>query len=193
MMKHLLAALTTTSLIALPSLAHEDTVRHAAAHTHGKGDAFLALTGDELIFDLAAPKANFVLANGEGSTIDEDDLPAVSDLFTVPASAGCELDEMVMEEFQAGAGSYDSESNDHEHGDHEHDDHEQHESHDHSGHSDLMISVVMTCDKPKAIDHITLNLFETYGGFEEVNLVFAVEDEMLATTLKKGQSKVKRP
>ena len=45
----------------------------------------------------------------------------------------------------------------------------------------------------KAIDHITLNLFETYGGFEEVNLVFAVEDEMLATTLKKGQSKVKRP
>lgn len=190
MMKHLIAALTTTSLIAAPCLAHEDTVRHAAAHVHGKGDAFLALTGDELIFDLAGPKANFVLANGEISELGENALPAISDLFTVPASAGCQLDEMVLEEFQTGGDHHDEES---DHHDEEHDGHEDHDSHDHSGHSDIVISVVMTCDKPKAIDHITLNVFETYGGFDEVNLVFAVEDEMLATTLKKGQSKVKRP
>lgn len=207
-MKKIVAGLSASILLAAPASAHEQEVRSAGAHVHGKGDAFLSLTGDVLSFDLSAPKANFTLANGDTPDYSGTDLPAFSDLIDISDKAGCELQTISVEEMIIGQSegkhdhaddhdNYDDdEHHDHdtqeEHADHDADDeHEMHE--DHAGHMDYLLSMSLKCKKPEQIRKVDFTLFETYNGFEEVNLIFEAGDDMIATTLDAKKTSVERP
>lgn len=216
-MKKIVAGLSASLILAIPASAHEQEVRSAGAHVHGKGDAFLSITGDILSFDLSAPKANFMLADGNLADFSGSDLPSYSDLIGLPEKAGCVLASMDVEAIVNGQDhdhdedaemhDHESDSDDAHHGeddDHEnHDDHEMHEedsehadhsAHDeHAGHADYLISLSLSCKKPEHIRNVEFTFFETYTGFNEVNLIFAVEDDMIATTLDSKKTKVDRP
>lgn len=198
-MKKIVAGLSASILLAAPASAHEQEVRSAGAHVHGKGDAFLSLTGNVLSFDLSAPKANFTLANGEMPDYSGTELPAFSDLIGISDKAGCELRTISIEEMVIGQseGTHDhADDHDHdtqeEHADHDADDeHEMHE--DHAGHMDYLLSMSLECKKPEQIRKVDFTLFETYNGFEEVNLIFEAGDDMIATTLDAKKTSVERP
>lgn len=220
-MKKIVAGLSASLMLAVPASAHEQEVRSAGAHVHGKGDAFLSLTGDILSFDLSAPKANFMLASGEMPDYSGADLPAFSDLIGISDKAGCELQTISIEEMVVGQsdGTHehaddhdhhnDEEAHEHheDHDDHEahehheeHDDHDAHEHHeeheghdDHAGHMDYLLSMSLQCKKPEQIRKIDFTLFETYSGFEEVNLIFEAGDDMIATNLNSKKTSVDRP
>lgn len=200
-------ALVTSCIVGLSGafsasvLAHEP-VRSASAHVHGTGDAFINLSGNELFIQLSGPKANFALPGGEYDLSSQE----LEDFVTLPSSAKCTLEGVELEltgEFDVEE-HHDHDDDDHEHGDdhaHNDDDHgddhgddHAHDDHDsHEGHADILLSLTADCAKPDKIKSITLSLFDTFEGFETVNVVFNTDSGAEAKTVSSASDKISRP
>lgn len=202
-MNKFLTVISTAIVLALPAAAHEDDIRHAGAHVHGKGEAFISLSGTRLTFDLTAPKANFALADGGFANASGENMPALADLISVTPAAKCEQESLKIEVLTIGGTEHEG-HDDHDEDHQEHaDDHDEHMDHDdedghhdeddHTGHQDFLLSGKMTCAAPDKLKSVELTLFETFTGFESLNVVFTTDDDMLATTLGPNKTKVNRP
>lgn len=130
------SALMCSTLVfaALPALAEEK--RALDAHVHGHGALNVAVEGGALLMELEVP--GFDIVGFEHAATSDADKAAVeaalaklsnpSEIFALPAAAGCTVSEVAAELHG------DEDHGDHD--DHDHDDHAEHEEHDHDDHKD---------------------------------------------------------
>lgn len=163
-MKSFTTGLVGLFLLILPAHAHEE-VRHATAHVHGTGELFLELSGKTLSMTLSAPRANFSPTRAEGF------IP--ENFLGLPDNAGCTDDNLVLDTGEA--------------------DHHQDGGTDMSEHADYVVTAQWTCTRPEKLDQISLKLFETYGGFDTVKVIFFTDDNSVAKSANARQAVISRP
>lgn len=120
--------------------ADGEHTRQARAHTHGVGEALVAIEGNEFFVQISGPAANYITSDGAGLSVEEgkpfkfadDGFPfAASDVVSFATSAKCETETLMVErESLSGGEDHDA----HEHEDHDSHDHEDHDEHDHDEH-----------------------------------------------------------
>ena len=174
------------------------------SHVHGIASLNLVIDHDKLLIEFESPADNIVGFEHKAETAEEKakikaalaTLKSPQKLITLPASAGCLLDENEVE-LHAGKGDdehghdehdhdehkeHDHDEHDHdEHKEHGHDEHDQdehkeheHDEHDHddhaSSHSEFHVSYAFTCAETEALSSLPLAVFEQYPSIEEIHL-----------------------
>ncbi|MAK60374.1 MAG: hypothetical protein CMK09_05305 [Ponticaulis sp.] len=201
-----LPLIAITGLSLLIAGADGDHTRQARAHTHGEGEALIAIEGNELFIQIAAPAANFVSASGSVMTANEDGPLSfeAGDVASVEKGANCSLESLVVEnEMLSGGAEHDHGEHDHDehdHSEHDHDEHAGHDEHDHdehgddhSGHSNYLLTYEATCANPDKIKSVDFTLFETWSGFEKLRTTFLTDDGSGAKTLTPSSTRMDRP
>ena len=136
------ALLAIASLPFLMTQAHDgDHVRQARAHVHGVGEALISLEGNDFFFQVTAPGANFVSADGGALSMEDATKLSFSsglfpvepsDIVSLPSSAKCEVVEITLEVEAVGGGDEDHDHADHD--EHDHDEHHAEHDEDHDEH-----------------------------------------------------------
>ncbi|MDV2858529.1 DUF2796 domain-containing protein [Oceanimonas sp. CAM02] len=149
-------------------------------HEHGFGQLNLVLSQQQLVLELHSPAADIVgfehnPATGEEQAAYDQALQKAQHaaaLFTLPASAGCELQQ-----------TRHIEQEDHEHGEH------QHEEHDHEhGHTDIQLHYSWQCSQPDALNALDASgLFTQFPSFHRIELQGIVPAGQIAATLTAQQ------
>ncbi|WP_417605928.1 DUF2796 domain-containing protein [Oceanimonas baumannii] len=171
------------TLLPFSLLAH---TQHGV-HEHGFGQLNLAISGQQLALELFSPAADIVGFEHNPVTSEEratfaDALQKAQDadaLFTLPASAGC-----VLQQAQH------IENNEHaEHGHNAHDEHEhEHEHHDEHAHKDIKLSYSWQCSQPDALNQLNAaGLFQQFPSFNRISLQGIAPDTQIAATLTPEQ------
>ncbi len=136
-----LLTLALAGSIMIPAAAQQ------SAHVHGFASINLAIEGDELEIEFVSPADSIVGFEYEPSTAAER--KAVKDaiallqnpekMFSLPASAGCELHEVEAERHAEGdhdGHGHDEHAKHDDHDDHDHDEHAKHDDHDDHDHDE---------------------------------------------------------
>ncbi len=157
-----------SSLISLAIICSTAAIAQQSAHVHGFASINLAIDDEELEIEFVSPAESIVGFEYEPSNAAErkavaDAIALLRDpakLFVLPASAGCELNEVEAEQHAED-----------EHGEHdEHDDEHAHEDSDAGeSHSEFHAHYHFEC-KNTAIETIDLRLFETWPRIAEVRV-----------------------
>jgi len=185
----LIVALAGTAALALPAAAHEDhdhgedraEARQLGAHEHGVGSLNIALEGATLMMELEAPGADIVgFEHAAESEADKaamqaamDQLGAPTDLFVLPAAAGCTVAEAEVEVLGAGAHGMEEA---HGHGDeHGHEEAQAEAEHGHAhddgeSHSEFHATYRMDCAEPGMIDRIEFAYFDAFPNAQELEV-----------------------
>ncbi len=213
-----LLGITLLSLIA--ASAHDDAPRQARAHTHGAGEAFILLEGNDLFVQIAATAANFRTA--EGTLLSVADLSSydmTEDFLSLPSRAQCTFQSQQVE--QEGYEGEDAGEHGHSHdASHAHDDshhaeaghdhHEQHGDHhqdgEHADHSDhhaevatpvehanFLVTFEAECERPDRLSSVNFVVFEALPGFETLQTTFMTDGGADATTLSASNPTMSRP
>lgn len=170
-----------------PAAQHDEHAgpEEHGAHVHGSARLTAALEGSRLVIELVAPAADIV--GFEHESRDGDDhrqvrravarLRRASELFDLPAAARCRLDTADIDSAllvdRAG-------------GHHEPDDgahaaeprHTGHAEHDEGldreagGHTDFEVAYRFACEKPAAVDRVTVELFRHFPSLGEIDAQF---------------------
>jgi hypothetical protein len=133
--------LLASALTAMPTTAEH---REHGTHVHGSGQLNVVLDGTTLEIELDSPAANLVGFEHAPRNADERGqleqamarLHDTAALFTLPAAAGCQLQEVKVAEEGAGE--------------------------EEGGHGDINALYRFTCNTPSALRGIELRLFELY-------------------------------
>lgn len=203
-----LLGITLLSLIA--ASAHDDAPRQARAHTHGAGEAFILLEGNDLFVQIAAPAANFRTA--EGTLLSVADLSSydmTEDFLSLPSRAQCTFQSQQVE--QEGYEGEDAGEHGHSHdASHAHDDgHHTEGRHDHEEHADhnehhaevatpvehanFLITFEAECERPDRLSSVNFVVFEALPGFETLQTTFMTDGGADATTLSESNPTMSRP
>ena len=150
-------------LVSLAIACSTTAIAQQSAHVHGFALINLAIDDEKLQIEFVAPAESLVGFEYEPSTASER--KAVVDaiaqlrnplmLFTLPASAGCELHEVEAERYTEG---------EHDEDEHAHEDSDAGESH-----TEFHAHYHFDCNDV-AIETIDLRLFETWPRIEEVRI-----------------------
>ena len=212
-----LLGITLLSLIA--ASAHDDAPRQARAHTHGAGEAFILLEGNDLFVQIAAPAANF--RTPEGALLSVTDLSSfdmTEDFLSLPSRAQCtfQSQQVEQEEYEGEDAGEHGHSHDasHTHDDGHHTeaghDHEQHADHheddahaDHSAHhaeaaapvehANFLVTFEAECERPDRLSSVNFVVFEALPGFETLQTTFMTDGGADATTLSASNATMSRP
>lgn len=160
-----------SSLISLAIIFSTPAIAQQSAHVHGFASINLAIDDEELQIEFVSPAESIVGFEYEPSNASER--KAVADaiallrnptnLFVLPASAGCELHEVEAE--RHAEGEHEEHAEHDEHGDeHAHEDSDMGETH-----SEFHANYHFDCNNT-AIEAIGLSLFETWPRIEEVRV-----------------------
>lgn len=190
-MKRLLPLIAVPLALSLPAVAHE-TVRHADAHVHGKAKLTLALKDNQLSMSLFAPSANFTTHDTKtvfGATNESGAL-----FLDLPKSAKCDVGSLEMTQEKLGQ----DDSKDHAHHDDDHAGHDDHDKHDHdhdltTEHSETQVDIVWNCQNPGKLKSISLNIFDSWAGFKEVESLYLTGSGANAAILTPSKTKIDRP
>ena len=203
-----LLGITLLSLIA--ASAHDDAPRQTRAHTHGAGEAFILLEGNDLFVQIAAPAANFRTA--EGTLLSVADLSSydmTEDFLSLPSRAQCTFQSQQVE--QEGYEGEDAGEHGHSHdASHAHDDgHHTEGRHDHEEHADhnehhaevatpvehanFLITFEAECERPDRLSSVNFVVFEALPGFETLQTTFMTDGGADATTLSESNPTMSRP
>jgi hypothetical protein len=165
------------------SPAEEHEHRQLGSHEHGVGQLNIALEKKALQVEFISPAMNIIGFEHAPNTAEEEKsmrnaieiLEAGGRLFSLPNEAQCQLSKAEVETDIGG--EYHDE--DHEHEGHEkaekHDDDKHHAhadegEHDEETHSEFHAHYEFSCDKPDALTHIDVNLFDLFPGTEELQV-----------------------
>lgn len=189
---------------------HDDKIEHIGAHEHGVAQLNVVLDDDELKIELDSPAMNVIGFEHKPETEahlnqSHDALHKLEDGdWLVINGGGCELDdkdvdwefaEMVHAHFHAdenGEHKHDYKKDDHEHEhEHKHDRDDDHHHDDGETHSDIESEHEFDCKKPNEVKTISVNLFDDFKGFEQLNVQWIVNDKQGATTLTKDNRDLK--
>ena len=185
----------SASYLAAQSAGHE-------AHVHGIGSLNVALDGDVLYIELESPAANVVgFEHAPGNKREEhaahqaiDTLENGGELFAPNRKAGCALQESVVHHsLQHETEEHGDHDNKHEpeatpdstvHAKHDHEEEEgEHGEELHDEHSDIEATYTFSCSRPDMLREIDVRLFETFPGFEKIQLQLLTPDGQKGATL----------
>ncbi len=160
--------LTTSGLSAAEVHQHahdhaEDLMQMHGSHVHGEVVVNMVLEGERLDVEMISPAMNITGYEHAPSTEQErqalaeaiDKLGVASNLLTLPAAAGCEPGDSTVET-----------SLTKEHADHDHKHTGEHEE----DHAEFHVTHAFRCEKPGAIDSVTLTLLSDFPGVEKARL-----------------------
>lgn len=188
---------------------------HHGKHEHGVADMDIALDGNTLLVQLKSPMANFLSFEHEPSTNAQKKAYAkLVKALNKPKKlidldgGKCKLADKDVD-LPYGDGGHDD--HDHAHGHHDHDEHKheanhdhghdehehhaEHKGHDHeehkgAAHSDIEFKYVYTCKKPKRLEHIDVQLFKQFKGFEKINVQWLANNKQGHATLTPKSTEV---
>lgn len=196
---------------------HEEHEHHGK-HEHGVADMDIALDGKQLLVQLTSPTANFLGFEHEPSTkAQKKAYEKLAKTLNKPSKiidlegGKCKIAEKDIDlpygddehEEHEHHGEHAHEEHHHAEKDHDHDEHEahhdehehEHEGHDHdhehgSAHSDIEFKYIYTCKKPKSLEHIDVQLFERFNGFEKINVQWLTNNKQGHATLTPKHTEV---
>ncbi|MDP5291272.1 DUF2796 domain-containing protein [Oceanimonas sp. CHS3-5] len=171
-------------------------------HEHGFGQLNLAQDGQGLMLELISPAADIVGFEHNPATSEEraafaqainTGLDAAA-LFTLPAAAGCELEQAAHIE-QNNHHGHDEHDHDehHDHDErHDHDEHEhhedEHEHHKEHAHQDIQLHYAWQCAQPDALNSLNAaGLFQVFPSFNRIELQGILASGQMAATLTPEQ------
>jgi ABC-type Zn2+ transport system substrate-binding protein/surface adhesin len=196
------------SLAVSTAYAHEhshDEHGSLGKHEHGVASLNVALDGKTLEIALDSPAMNMVgFEHAPSSDADkakiaqaQQQLRAATDLFGVPAAAGCVSDKVELESpLFSPADGHEKGDHKHEHG-HEHahaDSHEHKDGHEHGhdhAHSDIDAQYSFTCADPSQLNAMDLSgFFKQFPATEKVNVQAIGPNGQKGDTLTPQQPKL---
>lgn len=155
---------------------------HHGKHEHGVADMNIALDGKQLLVELTSPTANFLGFEHKPSTKAQKKAYAkLAKTLNKPSKVidldggKCRIAKTVT------TLPYDGNV----HHDHDHDKHKDHDHEDHneSAHSDIEFKYIYTCKKPKSLEHVGVELFDQFKGFEKINVQWLANNKQGSATL----------
>lgn len=210
-MNRAIPAVTVALLFTSTSWA--ETERQLHAHEHGHGELHIVATGSQLQIELHSPLDNLLgfehkpMNEAEEEAVHEMEhtLEEVSNVLTFDRKARCKLVEQdidLPEGFGHEHEDHDHDAHEHEdhhdeHADHEEHDHDHHDEHAHEGHdhedTHSEISATWTFECQQQPKTITVKLFESFTGFNEVDAEAITSMGAVAVELSKANPEVKLP
>lgn len=162
--------------------------RQLGAHEHGSGILNVAVEGDRVSLELAAPAADIIGFEHAPQTDQQkaehsragDKLKAGLDLLRLTPQAGCELVEYEIDyvsEAHVTESTTAASDHAHDHGEHEDADHD----HDHA---EFLVSYSVRCESPAALRGIDFNYFNEFRNAQrlQVNVVTAKGQKAFTAT-----------
>ena len=198
----------------------DDEHRQHGAHVHGIAQMNLAVEGKNVLLELASPSMNIVGFEHMPSTDEQrhavheaaEKLEDGGSLFEFSKEAGCTMVAAEIESPLLGdehhEGHDDGDSHGKEHGhedahDEKHDkdddhkdshdkdhDHEAAEGHGDEEHSEFEARYQFTCSSPKKLKSLTVNLFNAFPGFEEIETQILTGSGQTGAELTAGNNRV---
>lgn len=165
-------ALLPLAIAQAQSHDHDHDHEHGSLgkHEHGVATLNVALEGNTLEIELQSPAMNIVgFEHAATSEADKQTVAAARaqlekplTLFSLPAAAGCSLDEQELKSPLFGDA--------HEEHDHDHDHDEHAKGHDHE-HSDIDADYSFTCTTPDALQTLDLSAFyQQFPATQKINV-----------------------
>ncbi|WP_026179882.1 DUF2796 domain-containing protein [Hahella ganghwensis] len=156
--------------VLMATVVQAEEFEQHGAHEHGAAKLNLAVDGNALYLELDSPAVNLLgfehmpASEEEESRVHqvEELLESPLKLFSLPAGAGCGLQEQSLE----------SRLFEHEtHGEHDKQDDEEHaDHHDHEeSHADIHASYVFECKSAQNLRYVELSLFDVFPLTEEIS------------------------
>ena len=184
-------------LVSAPDMAAEPSGH--GAHVHGLGGLNIALDGNLLYLELNSPAANIIgfehtpQNEREKETVSRaiQKLEGGAELFVPNPKAGCGLQEsrvhhsLELEPEDSGKhGSFPHRAADtHAEDGHRDGKDGDHEEELHDEHSDIEATYSFSCSRPDMLEEIDVRLFETFPGFEKIQLQLLTPDGQKGATL----------
>lgn len=176
---------------------NHDEHEHHGKHEHGVADMDIALDNGQLLVQLKSPAANFLGFEYEPSTKAQKKAYAhVTKTLNNPKKildldgGKCKItDKDVDMPFALNNHDHKHEHHSDEHKHEAHHDEHDHEKHDHdeqehaATHSDIEFTYLYTCKKPEKLEHIEVELFERFNGFEKINVQWVANNQQGSATL----------
>ena len=178
------------------------SVRSAQSHTHGDASLAMVLENAVITVELDTPLYNLLGFEHAAETAAqkaavekaETILSKGGPLFVFNSEAGCTIAaQTILVELEVDG------HDDHEEGDHEEDGHHDDEHHDddHDGehededtHKDANLQYKYTCSRPKALEHVTVNLFKHFENLTELDLVYLGPNTQKQVEINAGKTRI---
>ncbi len=162
----------------------EDLMQMHGSHVHGEVVFNMVLEGERLDVEMISPAMNITGYEHAPSTEQErqvlaeaiDKLGIAGNLLTLPAAAGCEPGDSTVET-----------SLTKEHADHDHKHSGEHEE----DHAEFHVTHAFRCEKPGAIDSVTVTLLSHFPGVEKARLQWIHGQRQGAAVVEPGNPVVR--
>lgn len=162
----------------------DEKVGAIGPHVHGEANLNIAIDGNTLTFDLETPAMNVLGFEHEPSTDEQKettanakrDLTHVDDIFVIE-NGQCEVRAIDVD--MPFEGHHHDEEHEHEHEGHTHA--------DGSVHSDVDAGYTYECSDGAAVSQVTINIFDRFPGFHQLNVQWIANNKQGAQTLTKDE------
>ena len=171
-------------LIAATAVAHATERRQLGAHEHGHSKLNIAVEGPSVVMEIAAPGLD-VLGFEHPAESDADKAAvaagtaALADplsLFVLPAAAGCQVTEAVVELAQE----------EHDHDEAEGEAHAHEHDHEEELHSEFSGRYTLACADPAALTEIAFAWFDRFPNAKEVEVTLVTAKGQTSFEVERG-------
>jgi hypothetical protein len=186
------ALLLACTLAAAPALAEH---REHGPHVHGVGQLNVVLDGNTLEIGLDGPAANLIGFEhaprdaAERATLEQTvaHLRDAAAVFTLPSAAACRAEAVQLESSLLDHETGEEHHGDrHDHGapaDHDGDGHDHDGGEEHHHHADLEATWRFRCERPAALDAVTVQLFRLFPATHQLEVQLLTPRGQRGTTL----------
>jgi len=173
------------------------SVRSAQSHTHGDASLAMVLENAVITVELDTPLYNLLGFEHAAETAAqkaavekaETVLSKGGPLFVFNSEAGCTIAAQTISVELDVDGHDDHEEDDHEEDGH-HDDGHGGEHDDDDTHKDANLQYKYTCSRPKALEHVTVNLFKHFENLTELDLVYLGPNTQKQVEINAGKTRI---
>ncbi|GAA3953372.1 DUF2796 domain-containing protein [Allohahella marinimesophila] len=189
---------------------HDDEHREHGAHEHGAANMTIALEEQQLIVELDSPAMNILGFEHSANTPEQkavaadmwkrlqhpDGVISLEGGDCLISSADVRMPQFDDADQEKQHGLLDSDhkaaekkdKSHHDDHDEKHDDH--HEGEHKDTHSDIEATYTLKCAKPEQLKSLTVQVFETFPNFEEVQVQWVIDGRQGSQTLKAGSTEI---
>ena len=167
-------------------------MRSAQSHTHGDASLAMVLENAVITVELDTPLYNLLGFEHAAETAAqkaavekaETILSKGGPLFVFNSEAGCTIaaQTISVELDVDGHDDHEEEGHDDEHHDDEHDDEDTHK--------DANLQYEYRCSRPKALEHVTVNLFKHFENLTELDLVYLGPNTQKQVEINAGKTRI---
>ena len=178
----------------------------AGKHVHGEAELFVAIEGGQVLIELESPADNILGFEHQPRTAAqkktlEKSLKALADyrsLVNVAEAAACQQVKANIESpFKHHKDEHDhhGHSKKHNHKEHSHKEHNHkehnHKEHGDDTHSEFHVTYTLKCQNIAAISDINVTAFQSFTGFEEIDLKWVTAKSQGSQSLKPSKTSAK--